>query len=140
MFDPEKTVDGEFAMRDGSKVPARCMTDTREMLYEGYTHELGGASMVLLDYGKESSEPSEFTSMFNLPDLSDSDSMSTVVSGLNSQPISDLMHLMENTRKTKVELRLPRFRVEFGPAGLKSSLENMGIRDAFDELTDHKFE
>jgi len=134
-FDPEKTVDGEFVLRDESKLPARFMTATREMEYIGDSPLLGHAQVVMLDYGEESPEPSEFTSMFILPDTSDAASMESVISGLNSRPIS-----VEDTYKTKVDLKLPRFRLEFGPADLKPSLEDMGMNIAFNEKVDGKFD
>eukprot|EP01083_Nonionella_stella_P226876 805305_1 len=136
-FDPEKTIDGDFTMNDGSTSPARFMSATREMQYNGDTYELGRAKMVLLDYGEESDEPSEFTSLFILPASSDAESMGDVIVGLQSQPLTELM---DSTFKTKVALKLPRFRMEYGPTGLKSTLQNMGINDAFDEKADGKFD
>lgn len=136
-FDPKKTGDGEFVLRNESKLSSRFMAATREMEFIRESPVLGGASAVVLDYGKESLEPADFSSIFILPASADANSMKRVISGLNSQPISELL---KQTLKTKVDLKLPRFRLEFGPAKLKPSLENMGIEVAFNEHIDGEFD
>lgn len=138
-FDPTFTYDGDFVKRDDSKLPAKFMKTIREMEYIEESPALGGASAVILDYGEQSSEdePTEFTSMFILPKSADADSMSAVIEGLNSQPISQLLG---EATKDKVELHLPRFKLEFGPAKLSTILESMGMKAAFDRSTNHKFD
>merc|ERR1711862_253340 len=111
------------------------------MIYD--SSALGGASAILLDYGKKSEEekPAGFTSMFILPASPDANSTNDVIRGLKSQPISQLL---ESARETNVNLKPPRFRLKFGtesgPESLKSSLKNMGVETAFDENIPHKFD
>ncbi|KAL7551341.1 hypothetical protein ACHAWF_014533 [Thalassiosira exigua] len=143
-FDPKDTIDGEFNLRDGSQLSARLMTADRKMEFIRESSALGGASAVLLDYGKKTSDdddaPTEFTSMFILPASSISDSTADVVSGLNSQSI---LNLMEDARSTRVILKLPRFRLEFGldsPESIASPLMNMGMKAAFNENIPNKFD
>ncbi|KAL7537445.1 hypothetical protein ACHAWF_005774 [Thalassiosira exigua] len=143
-FDPKDTVDGKFNLHDGSTLPARLMTADRKMEFIQQSSALGGASAVLLDYGKKASgdddEPTEFTSMFILPVSSNAESAMDVVSGLNHQSISELM---EDAQSTRVVLKLPRFRLEFGldsPESLKPSLMNMGMKLAFKNSIYYKFD
>ena len=75
--------------------------------------------------------------MFILTASSDAEPMNSVIYGLNSQPISELL---ADSRKTKVRPKLPRFRLKFGPADLKPSLEKMGVKVAFKESVDGKFD
>ena len=142
-FNPRHTIDGEFVHRNNSMVPARFMAATHMMDVIKDSPALGGASAVVLDYGKQSSdgEPTEFTSLFILPASSDNDSMSDVVNGLKSQSISELLG---DASFTGVHLELPRFRLkfgptEFGPPSLKQALENMGMIDAFNISISNKF-
>merc|ERR1712154_591306 len=78
--------------------------------------------------------------MWILPEKSGTDSMNDVISGLKSQSLSELM---EDRWPTNVILKLPRFRLEFGldsPESIKSSLNNMGMKVAFDEKVYNKFD
>ena len=140
-FDREDTIDGDFILRDETALPTRFMTATRRMGFINRSPALGGASAVVLDYGKKvEDEPTEFTSLFILPETSDIDSMNDAVSGLNSQSISKLL---DEARETNVILKLPRFRLEFGtdePESLQAALENMGMEIAFDESYFAKFD
>eukprot|EP00569_Conticribra_weissflogii_P004233 CAMPEP_0171337374 /NCGR_PEP_ID=MMETSP0878-20121228/6653_1 /TAXON_ID=67004 /ORGANISM="Thalassiosira weissflogii, Strain CCMP1336" /LENGTH=461 /DNA_ID=CAMNT_0011838993 /DNA_START=44 /DNA_END=1429 /DNA_ORIENTATION=- len=144
-FSANKTVDGDFHLRPieskaepndnevRNKVPAKFMTATRDMEVIPKSESLGGASVLILDYGKritfgpEQKIP-EFCAMFILPATSDSDSMTSVVQGLSSRPIANLL---EETRIVEVKLKLPRFRLNYGPSSVKSALKNMGMRTAF---------
>ncbi|KAL7542582.1 hypothetical protein ACHAXR_011911 [Thalassiosira sp. AJA248-18] len=136
-FDPNKTVNGKFTMRDQSRQNARYMTAHRKMQMIPRCEALGGADVLVLDYGKEVPESGpEFSTMFILPASLDDDSMKNVTSGLNSQPISQLLN---KATMTEVRLKLPRFRLDFGPSKLKPFLQNMGMKVAFDRSVDGKF-
>ena len=142
-FNPEMTIDGGFNLRDGTRTPARYMTATRSMKYIDSIEELGGASAVVLDYGEQIDEDSEaeteFTSMFILPDSDDTDSMNDIITGLTSQPITDLLDQASNSI---ISLKLPRFKLAWGDEGaesLKDTLKDMGITSAFESWTDGKF-
>jgi len=137
-FDPNDTVDGEFSLRDGSTLPARFMAATRAMGFAGDLDELGGASAVVLDYGKKTSdEPTEFTSMFILPAEPGTDSMDSVIEGMISLPLPDLL---SNAREKKVDLKLPRFRLNQPKVSLTTPLENMGMNIAFNDEVAEKFD
>lgn len=134
-FDPKDTVDGEFTLRDESKSPAKFMSATFKMEILQDSEALGGASAVMLDYGKKTTdyEPAEFAAIFIKPATSETESMNDVITGLNSQSIDDIM---DRSWKTNAKVVLPRFKLDFGPQSLKSSLEDMGIRAAFDQTPD----
>merc|ERR1719215_1269658 len=52
-FDPDKTFDGDFTLRDDSTLPARFMDNTFVMGRIWESEALGGASAAILDYGKK---------------------------------------------------------------------------------------
>jgi len=143
-FDPKMTIDGDFKLRDRTTTEARYMTATRSMKYIDSIEELGGASAVVLDYGDQIDEDSEaeteFTSLFIRPASDDTDSMNDIITGLTSQPITDLL---EQASDRIVSLKLPRFKLAWGDEGaesLKDTLEDMGITSAFEDWTDGKFD
>jgi len=143
-FDPKMTIDGDFKLRDRTTTEARYMTATRSMKYIDSIEELGGASAVVLDYGDQIDEDSEaeteFTSLFILPASDDTDSMNDIITGLTSQPITDLLDLASGRI---VSLKLPRFKLAWGDEGaesLKDTLKDMGITSAFEDWTDGKFD
>ena len=136
-FDPDRTLNSTFHLDDETEVDARYMTAHREMDVIVDSPSPGGASAVILDYGKQGPDRDpEFSSIFILPESSGVDSMNATISGLNSQPISDL--LLE-AKSIDVKLRLPRFRFESGPVKLRPSLERMGMTAAFNEDIPNKF-
>jgi serine protease inhibitor len=141
-FEESKTVDGEFYLRSDTDketvLPARYMTASRRMEVIEHSNELGGASVLVLNYGQITSQQfaPEFSALFFLPaDASDA-SMNNLVSGLGSQKI---LSLLGKVRATEVQLRLPRFKLKFGPTSLKKSLKQLGIIDAFDSIKSELF-
>jgi serpin B len=98
-FDKSKTVDGVFSI--GSKnLPARFMSASRKMQVVEHYKELGGASVLVLDYGTDSSE-SEYSAIFMLPADSSESSMIQLITELQFQPMSNIL---EKTRTTHVNL------------------------------------
>ena len=141
-FEESKTVDGEFYLRSDTDketvLPARYMTASRRMEVIEHSNELGGASVLVLNYGQITSQQfaPEFSALFFLPaDASDA-SMNNLVSGLGSQK---MLSLLGKVRATEVHLRLPRFKLKFGPTSLKKSLKQLGIIDAFDSIKSELF-
>jgi serine protease inhibitor len=127
-FDSENNVEGIFHVSDASEADVTFMKSSRKMEAVRASPSLGDAAFVALDYG----EDAEFTAMFVLPESSDPASMQDVVDGLNVQPLSQLL---DEASEIPVELKLPRFRLDFGPTQLKPVLQNMGMVTAFgDEL------
>jgi serine protease inhibitor len=131
-FDPKDNVEGVFHDSDTSKTDVTFMKASREMEAVRASPSLGDAAFVALDYGKSA----EFTAIFVLPKTSDPSSMQEVVDGLNTQPLSELLN---EANGIPVQLKLPRFHLNFGPIRLKPVTQNMGIETAFDENIEGKF-
>ena len=129
-FDKDLNKDGLFYYRDGSHTNATYMQSSRKMKATKLS-SLGDASVVALDY-----KNAEFSALFILPASDSEKSMQDAISGLNSQ---SLTKLIEETNDIQAELKLPRFRLDFGPASLKSVLQNMGMTTAFDNEILGKF-
>jgi len=136
-FNPDETVDGEFVLRgQQSKMPARFMTASRPTEYARFPHEEGDHSAIILNYGKRSlDEPAEFAAIFILP--AEPDSMEDAITSLNSMTMSELL---SSARSTHVDLKLPRFKLLQPKVSLVTLLENMGMKIAFDDSVDDKFD
>ena len=137
-FDASKTVDGLF--RTGSKeLPARYMTASRKMKAIEHCEELGGASVLALDYGQVSDEIPipEFFAIFILPADSSDASMNNLILGLKSQPMAEI--LRKTSMRSEVKLQLPRFKLKYGPSSLVKSLKQLGMVDAFDSSKSELF-
>lgn len=133
-FDPDDTVDGYFTLRDGTEKKGRFMSDTRFVQVLDESSELGGASAILLDYGKQE-DPPEYSSLFILPKDDSMESLESVLTGLSSELLSDLDDLPYD----QADIKLPRFKIEWS-ASLKKELQSMGIKAAFDVNIDNKFD
>lgn len=140
-FDTDNSIDGEFHLRAQSTstfgkdtIPVRFMNASFKMKVTPQSSLLGGASVLVLDYGSDTTEDgshrksAEYSSVFILPASSSVDAMNNVIAGLNSQPISDILN---EVRNVKVDLKLPRFRLKFGPSSLVATLRLLGINAAF---------
>lgn len=137
-FDPNKTVDGVFTTAGSKEMPAKYMTAFSNMKAIEHCEELGNASVLALDYGDiKDGEIAEFFAMFMLPADSSDVAMSNLVSGLQSQPLSDV--LRKTSMRYKVTLQLPRFKLENGPSSLVGSLLKLGMVDAFDSSKSELF-
>ena len=133
-FDKSKTVDGVFSTAS-KKLPARFMSASRKMRVIEHSNQLGGASVLVLDYGKDTSSP-EYSAIFMLPTDSNESSMVRLISGLQSQPVSKIL---EKTTSTQVNLKLPRFKLNYGPSSLVETLKQLGMKDAFDSTKSELF-
>ena len=103
-FDPKNTIDdGTFTLIDNStEMDAQYMTAKREHVEVIQNSQaLGGADVLILDYGKADTE-AEFSAMFILPAESSEDSMNDTISRLGNQPMSDLL---QKTSLTEVRMR-----------------------------------
>ena len=116
-----------------SEKNGRFMSDTRFVQVLDESSELGGASAILLDYGKE--DPPEYSSLFILPKDNSMESLESVLTGLSSELLSDLDDLPYD----RADIKLPRFKIEWS-ASLKKELQRMGIKAAFDVNIDNKFD
>ena len=116
-----------------SEKNGRFMSDTRFVQVLDESSELGGASAILLDYGKE--DPPEYSSLFILPKDDSMESLESVLTGLSSELLSDLDDLPYG----RADMKLPRFKIEWS-ASLKKELQHMGIKAAFDVNIDNKFD
>jgi serpin B len=134
-FDESKTVDGEFHSHS-KQLPARFMTASRKMRVIKFSDVLGGASVLVLDYGQNGDKVSEFSAIFALPSDASDASMNDLVSGLQSQSISDILSM---TRSSEVRLQLPRFKLNYGPSSMVDTLRLLGMTDAFDSSKSELF-
>ncbi|KAL3805488.1 hypothetical protein ACHAWO_002998 [Cyclotella atomus] len=134
-FDESKTSDGEFYSK-ASNLPARFMSASRKMQVIEYAKELGGASVLVLDYGEGDAVGSpEFSAAFMLPADSSEESMNALIRGL-SQPMSTIL---SKAISSDVRLKLPRFKLKFGPSSLKDALQKLGMTHAFDSTQSELF-
>ncbi|KAL7474718.1 hypothetical protein ACHAW6_000680, partial [Cyclotella cf. meneghiniana] len=131
-FDRSKTTSGTFTLRNGTEMFADFMHSLR-VVNTTVSPFLGGASVVILDYGNVT----DFVAMFILPESLDDDSMEKAISGLSSRSISQL--LRDSTPKV-TRLTLPRFKLDFGAEKLKPILQSMGMNEAFNYGVDKKFD
>lgn len=140
-FDQNKTTDGIFHVSGGlsgaeeiTERPARFMSAQRDMLVTESADHLGGATVLRLDYGEAKEEmggipqPRDFCALLVLPAAPTTESMSQVIEGLRSTPISKTLGGLFSR---EVKLSIPRFRVEWGTSSLKKALRSMGVGDAF---------
>ena len=54
-----------------------------------------------------------------------------------SQPLSELL---DNAWQREIHIQLPRFKLKFGAESLKDTLEDMGMKSAFDEMGTGNFD
>jgi serpin B len=126
-FKPSDSFNGQFTLYEETKIRARYMSARRPMKVVLQSGALGGAQVLVLDYGKKGSS-TDFSAIFIKPAEPGHASMNNVISGLRSSPISEIL---DEVRSTDVKLELPRFRLDYGPESLKPSLQNMGVTAAF---------
>jgi len=150
-FELDKTREGTFTNSAGEPRKAMFMDDTRTLRIAVDVKELGGASIISVDYGKETNDDaslpggndsnSDFSALFFLPSENNSDSLSTIfsslaalcddkMSGTTSISLKDFFE--EKLYSDRVRLRLPRFKISYGTKSLKPHLQSIGIRAAFD--------
>jgi len=96
------------------------------MLVDERADELGGATVLRLDYGVANSD---FCALFVLPATHSPNSLLAATKGLKDLSISSLLL---RQREQMVHLRLPRFRAEWGVASLKKALRELGLKESFD--------
>jgi len=111
-FDPSETSDADFFSADGTKVPCRMMHQSSDMAYFENDH----FQAVNLPY------ESSFVATIILP-RSSSVKTRTVIDILKKDSLN-----FDSTQK--VELHLPRFKIEYDTA-LPEVLKRMGLRRAF---------
>jgi len=150
-FDLHKTEEGTFKSNSGGGPrKAMFMKDTRKMKIAIGVKELGHASIISLEYGKEDTNEnssssghgessSDFCALFLLPPENTSESLSNVFTSLaalakkNLSSTSFLRDIFEKQMHyNRVRLLLPRFRISYGTKSLKPQLKSMGIHSAFD--------
>mmetsp|Transcript_19276 Transcript_19276/g.37486 ORF Transcript_19276/g.37486 Transcript_19276/m.37486 type:complete len:379 (-) Transcript_19276:304-1440(-) len=124
-FDPQLTAESKFHTQDGP-VTAKFMNRKAKMLVDERADELGGATVLRLDYGVANSD---FCALFVLPATHSPNSLLAATKGLKDLSISSLLL---RQREQMVHLRLPRFRAEWGVASLKKALRELGLKESFD--------
>eukprot|EP00978_Attheya_sp_CCMP212_P009061 scaffold21358_cov46-Attheya_sp.AAC.5 len=150
-FDRNLTQTGTFQMANGVERECKFMMATRQMMVVPRVKGLAGASLLRLEYGPEANkgegergretDEAEFSALFVLP--SDPNSMEAVLSSLNQMHQVDsnitLNHLMTQLKPRRVELSLPRFKVEYGTTSLKPHLQTLGLTAPFDPSLTSQF-
>jgi len=151
-FELDKTKEGTFTNTLGEPRKAMFMEDTRRLRVAVNVKELGGASIICLEYGKENTDEdaslpggkdskSDFSAIFFLPSENNSESLSTLFSSLavlgddtmfGTASMSLRNILEEKMYSDRVHLILPKFKISYGAESLKPHLQSMGIRTAFD--------
>lgn len=150
-FDPDETEEGTFKLHSwGKSRNAMFMKDTRNVKVAIGVKELGHASIISLEYGKENTNEnassfggggsgSSFCALFLLPPENTPESLSNVFTGLATLARNRLFGtislgdiLEKQMHDDRVRLLLPRFRISYGIKSLKPQLKSMGIHAAFD--------
>jgi len=146
-FDLAETEEGTFKSNSGGGPrKAMFMKDKRKMKIAIRVQELGRASIISLEYGKEDihenssssggeESGSNFCALFLLPPENTSESLSNVFTSLaalanTSFSLKDIFDKQMHYKL--VRLLLPRFRISYGTKSLKPQLQSMGIHAAFD--------
>jgi serine protease inhibitor len=143
-FDKEDTTDQPFYMLDGKSKDVPMMYAEDDYLY----YSSKGFHAVRLSYGKiekELDEPEfyqllfsdEFVSMYLfVPEKKDG--LYEMLDSLNHKKLGNIF---DQFYSSKVNLTMPKFKIEFGKGGDKNILDNlksmgMPIKDSFENLTD----
>jgi serpin B len=143
-FDKKETYRGEYITSSGNKREAMFMFAKRKMKFAANASLLNGASIVHLDYGKlneETDQPgSDFAALFILPEQLGREGLNGVIdqlAALNTDSSSNVHDtfddmLRQMSSHQKVELSLPRFKMEYGTKSLKNELRGLGLGACFD--------
>ena len=150
-FQESATRDGLFTKSDGTTTNARFMIANRKMNQATNVTALNGASIVQLDYGcntkhegASAETQAEFAAFFVLPPSEGENSLNeviqcfvTLVSSRTTNDNSDEESSLESSvfqkmyKNKKVNLMLPRFKMEYGVKSIKKELQSLGIHDCF---------
>jgi len=147
-FDAKYTSAGTFTTLKNEEVSANFMTKSVMLPVATDVEELGGASILRLDYAAESKssvnsdkkEEAEFCALFVLPGENTQSSLQGAVNGLSTiESWKDVLRLdAENGNANKLFklkqalVHLPKFKMSKGPESLKSTLKEAGLSNVFD--------
>lgn len=145
-FNASDTEKGIFTTSEGVEQEADFMHASRKMMSVMDVKELDGADMVRLDYGElegNANDQAEYAALFIKPKQSGKEAMDGVIQSLaalasgdgESPPTSSLGVIMgdQMSNRRKVDLALPRFKIEYGTQSIKSHLKTMGMTSVFDD-------
>mmetsp|Transcript_24247 Transcript_24247/g.37020 ORF Transcript_24247/g.37020 Transcript_24247/m.37020 type:complete len:506 (+) Transcript_24247:108-1625(+) len=147
-FNASDTEKGIFTTNDGVEQEADFMHASRKIMSVMDVKELDGADMVRLDYGKLDKEnnrnaQAEYAALFIKPKDSGKEAMDGLIQSLAklasgdgiSPPTSSLGVIMgdQMSNRRKVNLSLPRFKIEYGTQSIKSHLKTLGMKSIFDD-------
>jgi len=144
-FDPEDTKAGFFYSNE-EKRKAQFMYAKRKMDAAFSVKKLGGASVVRLDYGSINDEDetkrnmfrggptprSDFCALLILPEKNTPESLQDVIKSISNYTINQTLNSLSSV---EIKLYLPRFRLEWGVKSIKSALQSIGIKSAFESQT-----
>lgn len=124
-FDANKTKTDDFYLSGGvEKKIVNFMHAKEKMEVMPFIEGLGGASIIRLPYSDD-----DFHALFILPKENTDKSMKEAIEGLTRAELSESLATMP---RRDVNLTLPRFSLSYGTASVKSTLQEMGIKSAFD--------
>mmetsp|Transcript_13628 Transcript_13628/g.25597 ORF Transcript_13628/g.25597 Transcript_13628/m.25597 type:complete len:408 (+) Transcript_13628:3930-5153(+) len=141
-FDKKDTYPAKFTTSDGIVRDAMFMNATRSMKFLANVEVLNGASIVQLDYGERDKQQqndwrADYSAFFILPKEKGMDEINDVIASLlemhsqSSQNFDDILEEMSNDDR-KVDLSIPRFKMQYGTKSLVNELKSMGLRSCFD--------
>eukprot|EP00933_Yihiella_yeosuensis_P061394 TRINITY_DN64197_c0_g1_i1.p1 TRINITY_DN64197_c0_g1~~TRINITY_DN64197_c0_g1_i1.p1 ORF type:complete len:367 (-),score=64.27 TRINITY_DN64197_c0_g1_i1:433-1533(-) len=128
-FDPNDTEDSFFQAGDGSRIPCRMMYKKSSKMKYIERHDSQAVSLQYAD--------SNLSATILLPKSEGSAALNDLISSLTAESLAAMLQdLQPNTRSRfrhrPVELRMPRFKVEF-KTELNTALKALGMTSAFDK-------
>jgi Serine protease inhibitor len=140
-FVENATYPAKFTTLDGTMKDAKFMNATRRMKFMTDIDLLHGASIVQLDYGKQDEQQPDWTAdyaaLFVLPKEKGKSGINSVVMDLmdmhrtSSQSFDEMLQELSYNHQ-KVDLSIPRFRMQYGTRSLVNELKTLGLRSCFD--------
>lgn len=140
-FDENATYPAKFTTFDGSMRDAKFMNATRPMKFLANLDSLSGASIVQLDYGERDKQQNDwsadYAAYFILPQEKGRQGINNVIVNLldmhreSSQSFDEILEQMKNNIN-KVNLSIPRFRMQYGTKSLVKELRSLGLRSCID--------
>jgi serpin B len=142
-FDENATYPAKFTSLDGKLRDAKFMNATRPMKFLTNVDLLNGASIVQLDYGERDQElekdwRADYAAFFILPNEKGIRGINDVIVSLlemhreSSQAFDDILQEMNLNSHNKVNLSIPRFKMQYGTKSLVDELRSLGLRSCFD--------
>ena len=124
-FEPDKTIPTTFSGLDSTNE-----VDTMYMSEETYRYySIDGIRGLEIPYGN-----GRLVMDVLIPEDKNNTNIGELYGALTSQDKSDFLNKLDSTDKTKVQsLALPKFKIEYGMVELNKTLQDMGMKSAFED-------